>query len=128
MGEISGATEPFQAVSNTLEAARAGPYGRSFMVVASEVKKLAGQTSELTKSITELLEDLTTSVQQTTSSLGLFAEVRDEMTRKATEARENLVSEANIVEAIGGDDTELRDGAQGLSDVLRDTGLARGSS
>ncbi len=237
VGEISGATEPFQAVSDTignftdalvemdqrfqevgaafgqvntaaqgisetvaeirsissltnllalnatLEAARAGRHGRSFRVVASEVKKLAGQTSDLTKSITELLEDLTTSVRQTTSSLGLFAEVRDEITRKATEARENLsesdsalqltssrmtrvmtsvnqqqdrvqemveqmgalrasvsnvtsssrhimdnlVSEADIVEAIGGDDTELRDGAQGLSDVLRDTGLARGA-
>ena len=172
------------ALNAALEAARAGKHGQSFKAVASEVKRLAEQTSDLTRTITELLENLTTSVRETTSGLGLFAEIRDEITRNATEAREhlgeshgalqstssrmtrvltsvdeqqdrvqqmveqmgalrtsvynvtsssrhimdNLVSEESLVDAIGGDDTELRDGVQGLSDVLRNAGFARGAT
>jgi len=78
------------ALNATLEAARAGRYGRSFAVVAAEVKKLAEQTSSLTKSITDALDNLTSSAGQTTSGLTLFSEIREEITSKATDARTNL--------------------------------------
>lgn len=67
IGRVSGVAEQIDAIARqtnllalnaTIEAARAGEAGKGFAVVAGEVKALAGQTSEATSLIAEILTTL----------------------------------------------------------------------
>ena len=66
------------ALNAAIEAARAGEQGRGFAVVADEVRKLASDTSEQTKNIRTMMEDLVGSAHNSKQSV--------------TESREEMVS------------------------------------
>ncbi len=77
--EIGGIVETIEAIASrtqllslnaTIEAARAGESGRSFAVVANEVRTLAQQTAEATDDIRARIEALVTRVSQITQTMG----------------------------------------------------------
>ncbi|WP_270165768.1 methyl-accepting chemotaxis protein [Paenibacillus sp. SYP-B4298] len=57
------------ALNANIEAARAGEHGRGFAVVAQEVGKLADQTRHSVQTISELIEDIRSMVQETVQSM-----------------------------------------------------------
>ncbi len=56
------------AFNATIEAARAGQAGRSFSIVADEVKRLADQTSEATSEVANQIEDIQSVITNSVSS------------------------------------------------------------
>ena len=75
------------ALNATIEAARAGEAGKGFAVVASEVKNLAGKTSEATKEIIAQVETIQTETRQTVDGIdAIVSKIADVQERSASVA------------------------------------------
>lgn len=72
------------ALNATIEAARAGPAGKGFSVVASEVKELANQTAQATEEITKQIEAMQVATQSSVGSIDNIGKVITELNESST--------------------------------------------
>ncbi|MGL5447984.1 MAG: methyl-accepting chemotaxis protein, partial [Rhabdaerophilum sp.] len=92
------------ALNATIESARAGEAGRSFAVVAAEVKALAGQTAKATDEISEQVSAIQTATQQAVGSIRTIthqvSEIQGRTTAIAAAVEQQEASTHEISRAI----------------------------
>jgi len=106
VGEINKITETIKDIAEqtnllslnaAIEAARAGENGRGFAVVAGEIRKLAENSKESAKDISNLLGEIIESIERTSKGIeetGKYIEAQKSISENTTK------SFANIVEAV----------------------------
>lgn len=82
------------ALNAAIEAARAGEAGNGFSVVADEVRKLADRSLTASKEISNLIDAIQSSINQTVSAM---ADGVDEVEKGETLARNSGISLVNII-------------------------------
>lgn len=88
------------ALNAAIEAASAGDAGKSFAVVAQEVKDLAAQAANATRQIDELLTEVRTGSGEAESSFGKLSEAIAELARSAATIRNDVETHRGVASSI----------------------------
>ncbi len=131
IGDIGGMISTIAAQTNllalnaTIEAARAGDAGRSFAVVASEVKTLAGQTARATDDIAAQLGAIRQAMSTVTSVVADVVRVNGEITAVSTTiaaaTEEQSVTTDEVHASVESTAKDARAVWEGLMDVATST-------
>lgn len=106
------------ALNAAIEAARAGEQGRGFAVVADEVRKLAERSSEATKEIAGLIENVSNGVNQAISAMEASASEVSQGTAHSDAASKALTAIDAAIRAVR-DLSEKSEKA--VEDMMRNT-------
>lgn len=116
--EISEKTN-LLALNATIEAARAGEAGKSFAIVANEIKELAQQTAQATGNIKGQIEDIqrtsTSSIQSIGEILEIIDNVNEEINLISTAVDEQAVASRSIADNIAQASIQLNEVNENVS-------------
>ncbi len=88
------------SLNASIEAARAGTYGRGFSVVATEMQKLAQNSADATDNIDVILKDIQSSIQKVIDGIQQSAEI-------SSEQAETVQEITKVVESVRGATQQL---------------------
>lgn len=91
------------ALNASVEAARAGEHGRGFSVIAEEVRKLASETSEVNKVISEIISEITDSVEKAKTDVNQVVENIESQSVEIT----NTIEDFGMIESVSKDSSQM---------------------
>jgi len=103
------------ALNATVEAARAGDAGRSFAVVASEVKNLARQTASATDDISTQIQKLQEMSSQVASSVNEIVQIANKGNDYVNNIANSIESQTALTEGISADAERA---SQAVTDIV----------
>lgn len=89
------------ALNATIEAVRAGEHGRSFVVVANEVKELSTQTAAATADIVRLLGDLSAAIDSSAAAAEQISQITTMVTMVCAQIKETVEQQSLDTGGIG---------------------------
>lgn len=89
------------ALNATIEAVRAGEHGRSFVVVAHEVKELSTQTAAATADIVRLLGDLSEAIDSSAAAAEQISQITTMVTMVCGQIKETVEQQSLDTGGIG---------------------------
>lgn len=95
------------ALNATIEAARAGDAGRSFAVVASEVKSLATETRNATENISERVGRISSNIASVVESTTEIAKGVSEVSQNSTTVAAAIEEQSTIIGGMKGTSEDL---------------------
>ena len=108
------------AINASIEAAHAGSFGAGFKIIANEVHKLAGQTGEFAKQITDSIKTFESTVERVNTQMNEFTELISGFNVSLTSVLENFNDNANSIHTSGQSLSEIalavREEANALSE------------
>lgn len=107
------------ALNATIEAARAGESGKSFAVVANEVKNLAMQTAEATEDIEKQIEGIQGSTEVTVSQIKQISKVIHHVHEIVTSISEAVEEQSDTTREIA---KSVAQASEGIQDVNKSVG------
>ncbi|MCF8707273.1 methyl-accepting chemotaxis protein [Rhizorhapis sp. SPR117] len=100
------------ALNATIEAARAGEAGYGFAVVATEVKALASQTAQTTRSIHDRVDGMEAAAQSTVDLVGTVDEILGALVRSMASSSATVQQQQTVAEDIQRNSRGVADNAQ----------------
>ncbi len=131
IAEIASQTN-LLALNAAIEAERAGDAGKGFSVVASEVKHLAGETSNSTKEITQALSTIETISEEIIQTFNTISENIFQIGKEVEEIDSSLLqqslSSASLIENSSSITDQVQKMHSGLQEVSQTTHLLEDAS
>ena len=111
------------ALNATIEAARAGDAGKGFAVVASEVKNLANQTASATDEITDKIDNMRRTTEETVGSMHEVATVIQQVGELSTVIGAAIETQANETDVMSGNVSEAVRGTEVVTENIESVQL-----
>lgn len=100
------------ALNASIEAARAGEAGRGFAVVATQISKLSEDSAQSTKTIEDIIRQLTADSEASVRIMNEVNEIIEEQQRKLVQTKEKFGEVSNGIESSRREASMISDQAQ----------------
>ncbi|MEH0019640.1 MAG: methyl-accepting chemotaxis protein [Desulfobacter sp.] len=114
------------ALNATIEAARAGEAGKGFVVVANEIKALAGQTADATEDIGQNIRDIQDQIQGAVSEIGNISSIVQEINEFVNQAAESIETQSGTTGEIAENISQVSQGIQEVSENVAQSSAVSG--